>query len=74
MQTKRWNTGSTSPKDLIGARNARSSILIAEDDESVLSSLAQTFKVLGHQVRSASDGIMALIEMRQEIPDICFPI
>jgi CheY-like chemotaxis protein len=46
------------------------SILIAEDDESVLSSMAQIFKLLGHQVRSVSDGLMALIEMRQEIPDI----
>lgn len=48
----------------------KSSILIVEDDEPVRSSLAQVFRVLGHQVRDASDGLIALIEMRREIPDI----
>src|ERR1700727_1746982 len=48
----------------------KASILIAEDEESVRTSLAQIFRVLGHRVRHASDGLTALIEMRQEIPDV----
>lgn len=48
----------------------KSSILIVEDDASVRSSLAQVFRVLGHQVQDASDGLAALIEMRQGVPDI----
>src|SRR5580692_7411148 len=46
------------------------SILIVEDEESVRTSLSQIFTVLGHQVRCAPDGLAALIEMRQEIPEI----
>ncbi len=48
----------------------KSSILIVEDEESVRNSLAMVLSSLGHHVRSASDGLTALIEMRQEIPDI----
>jgi CheY-like chemotaxis protein len=48
----------------------KTSILIAEDEESVRTSLAQVLSVLGHRVRSAPDGLAALIEMRQEAPDI----
>lgn len=46
------------------------SILIVEDEESVRTSLAMVLSALGHRVRSASDGLAALIEMRQEAPDI----
>jgi CheY-like chemotaxis protein len=48
----------------------KASILIVEDDESVRTSLAEIFKVLGHRVRCASDGLAALFEMNQEIPEI----
>jgi len=48
----------------------KASILIVEDEESVRASLAQIFRVLGHRVRCASDGLEALIEMQQEIPEI----
>ena len=48
----------------------KNSILIVEDEESVRTSLAMVLSALGHRVRSASDGLTALIEMRQEIPDI----
>lgn len=48
----------------------KTSILIVEDEESVRTSLAMVLSVLGHRVRSASDGLAALIEMRQESPDI----
>lgn len=46
------------------------SILIVDDEEPVRTSLAEIFTELGHRVRSASDGFSALIQMRQEIPDI----
>jgi CheY-like chemotaxis protein len=48
----------------------KASILVVEDEESVRTSLAEIFRALGHRVRCASDGLAALIEMRQEIPDI----
>ena len=51
-------------------RDVRASILIAEDDESVRTSLAEIFRVLGHRVRCASDGLAALTEISQEIPEI----
>jgi CheY-like chemotaxis protein len=46
------------------------SILIVEDEESVRTSLAEILRGLGHRVRCASDGLAALIEIRQEIPEI----
>ena len=48
----------------------KATILIVEDEESVRTSLAQIFKVLGHRVRCASDGFAALVEISQEIPEI----
>jgi CheY-like chemotaxis protein len=45
------------------------SILIVEDDEGVRESLAQVMAVVGYNVRAAADGVAALIEMRQEVPD-----
>ena len=48
----------------------KASILIVEDDESVRPFLAQVFTHLGYRTRSATDGLSALIEIRQEVPDI----
>ena len=48
----------------------KASILIAEDEDAVRISLFQVFVMLGHPVRSAADGLAALIEMEKEIPDI----
>ena len=48
----------------------KNSILIVEDEESVRTSLAMVLSGLGLRVRSASDGLAALIEMRQEAPHI----
>jgi CheY-like chemotaxis protein len=48
----------------------KASILIAEDEESVRTSLAEILRVLGHRVRCAPDGLAALTEIRQEIPEI----
>jgi len=47
-----------------------SSILIVEDDESVRTSFAELFKYLGYRTRCAQDGLAALIQIRQEVPDI----
>ncbi len=50
--------------------NAKVKLLIVDDDESVRESLAQLFMEFGHSVRSAEDGPSALLEIRQEVPDI----
>jgi CheY-like chemotaxis protein len=46
------------------------SMLIVEDEELTRNTLAQIFKGLGYSVRSASEGLAALIEMRQELPEV----
>jgi len=51
-------------------KDIKVSILIVDDEESLRTSLAQVFTVLGYRARSAGDGLAALIEMRQEVPDI----
>jgi DNA-binding response OmpR family regulator len=48
----------------------RRSILIVEDEESIRTSLAQIFTIMGHRVNCAPDGVAALIEMGKEIPEI----
>jgi len=50
--------------------NAKVKLLIVDDDESVRESLSQLFTEFGHSVRSAEDGPSALLEIRQEVPDI----
>ncbi len=50
--------------------NAKVKLLIVDDDESVRESLLQLFTELGLSVRSAEDGSSALLEIRQEVPDI----
>ena len=48
----------------------KGSILVVDDEESLRKSLAKVFTYLQYRTRSAEDGIAALIEMRQEVPDI----
>ncbi len=48
----------------------RTSILIVEDDETVRTSFAEVFDCLRYRTRCAPDGLAALIEIRQEVPDI----
>ena len=48
----------------------KASILIVEDEEPVRTSLAEILKVLGHRVRCAADGLAALVEINQEVPEI----
>ena len=51
-------------------KDVKASILIVEDEESVRNSLAEVFTYIGYRTRSAADGISALIQIRQEVPDI----
>ena len=51
-------------------KDIKASILIVEDDESVRTSFAEVFNYLGYRTRSAADGLAALIQIRQEVPDI----
>jgi CheY-like chemotaxis protein len=48
----------------------RTSILIVEDNETVRTSFAEVFDWLKYRTRCAPDGLAALIEIRQEVPDI----
>ena len=48
----------------------KASILIVEDEETVRSSLAEILKILGHRVRCAADGLAALSEINEEVPEI----
>ena len=51
-------------------RDVTVSVLIVEDDEVVRTSLADVIAFMGYRTRSVADGLAALIEIRQEVPDI----
>jgi CheY-like chemotaxis protein len=51
-------------------QDPKPSILIVEDDDAVRMSFAEIFKAMGYRVRSAAEGLAALAEMRQEVPDV----
>ncbi len=51
-------------------KDINTSILIVEDDESVRRSYADVFSYLGYGTRTAPDGLAALIEIREKVPDI----
>lgn len=48
----------------------KASILIVDDEELVRTSIAEVLTFLGYRTRSAADGLSALIQLRQEVPDI----
>jgi CheY-like chemotaxis protein len=50
--------------------DVRLKLLIVDDELSIRESLSQLFSVLGYCVRCAEDGVSALWEIRQDIPDI----
>jgi CheY-like chemotaxis protein len=50
--------------------DTRKKLLIVDDDAPIRNSLAQIFEELGHAVRCAEDGFAALMEIRQEAPDL----
>jgi CheY-like chemotaxis protein len=45
-------------------------LLIVDDEHSVRTSMAQVLTAVGYHVRHAEDGLSALVEMRNEVPDI----
>jgi CheY-like chemotaxis protein len=50
--------------------HAKVKLLIVDDELSLRTSLSEIFAIFGHCVRSSEDGFTALVEMRNEIPDI----
>ncbi len=46
------------------------SILIVDDEDTIRSTLSLEFQEIGYAVRSAENGITALVELGQHIPDI----
>ena len=51
-------------------KDIKASILIVDDEESVRTSFTEVFAYLGYRTRNVPDGLAALIEIRQEVPDI----
>lgn len=50
--------------------NTKASLLIADDEPSIRSSLSLVLNEIGHRVRTAADGFSALAEIHHEIPEI----
>jgi CheY-like chemotaxis protein len=48
----------------------KANILIVEDNDSIRTSLSMLLAEYGYTVRAAEDGFSALVEMRNQIPDI----
>jgi CheY-like chemotaxis protein len=48
----------------------KANLLIVDDEPSVLMSLSLVLAEIGYRVRSAADGFSALLQIRQEAPDI----
>lgn len=51
-------------------QNPLAKLLIVDDEPSIRTSMAQVITEIGYFVRSAQDGISALVEIRRAIPDI----
>lgn len=49
---------------------AKAKLLIVDDEHSIRTSMSQVLTAVGYQVRYAEDGLSALVEMRNEVPDI----
>ena len=50
--------------------NLTARLLIVDDNPAITASLSAIFTQLGHQVRTATDGISALQQIRTQVPDI----
>jgi CheY-like chemotaxis protein len=50
--------------------NAKTKVLIVDDDVSFRTSLSKLFDELGYSVRSAADGFAALSEILRDTPDV----
>jgi CheY-like chemotaxis protein len=51
-------------------QNARTKLLIVDDEPSIRTSMSHVLIEIGYRVRSAEDGFSALLELRKEIPGI----
>jgi DNA-binding NtrC family response regulator len=49
---------------------ARGKLLIVDEDDSIRTSSSLIFSQLGYHVRSCGDGLSALAEIREELPDV----
>jgi DNA-binding NtrC family response regulator len=50
--------------------DTKARLLIVDDEPSIRTSLSQILAEIGYRVRCAEDGFSALLELRQEIPEI----
>jgi len=50
--------------------NLKARLLIVDDDPDITRTLGAIFSRLGHEVRTAADGISALQQIRTQVPDI----
>jgi CheY-like chemotaxis protein len=48
----------------------KTNVLVVEDNQSVRLTLSHTLAKFGYRVRSAEDGFSALVELRDEVPDV----
>ena len=48
----------------------KANLLVVDDDDAIRALLAERLSIMGHKVRSAADGFSALLELRQEVPEI----
>jgi len=58
------------PNEVVHMFDMPKTLLMVDDDISILRSLAQHLSDLGYRVRSVEDGSSALSEMENELPDI----
>src|SRR5271168_3860996 len=49
---------------------AKTSLVVVDDEISIRTSLSQILTETGYVVRSAADGFSALVEIRREVPEI----
>jgi CheY-like chemotaxis protein len=55
-----------------GVRGAARRILVADDNDDSVWSLATMLRMMGHEVRTASDGLRAVMEAAEFQPDVIF--
>jgi DNA-binding response OmpR family regulator len=55
---------------VIETATASARVLVVEDDEAIADVLRRSLRAEGHEVRSAADGVEALTEAQQFVPDL----
>jgi CheY-like chemotaxis protein len=53
-----------------GNHDSSTSLLIVDDEATIRSMISQVLTGIGYRVRSAEDGVSALAEIRNQLPDI----